>query len=126
MPQKLQKGDYVELIADADFRPYAMVRKGARGKVVRACGDEVDIRMDKTYPGLAKFDNCIWITSLVAGEVQFKHVERKVSLRVSYALAAAIACFIIGAAFMEVSEALVIGPNVTTATFEWLWDALND
>src|SRR5262245_17873659 len=54
-------GDRIEVLADADYSPYAIVRQGERGEVVFSDCGNVDIRLDRYHPGLTEYGNCMWL-----------------------------------------------------------------
>jgi hypothetical protein len=58
----LSVGQRIELTRDADFAPYAIVRRGERGTVVYTDEQLTEVLLDNEHDGLADYDNKIWTT----------------------------------------------------------------
>lgn len=58
----MKVGNKVELICDADFTPYTVVRAGERGTIVYNDNGTMDVELEQRHPGLDEYANRIWIT----------------------------------------------------------------
>lgn len=101
MPSALKIGDRVELLSEVNLQPYTTVRRGERGIVDDIDDDgNMDIRLDACHPGLACYDNCMWVHPPYSGNVRMRLVYSRPVLHWSTLSAAAAAAAITAALFL--------------------------
>lgn len=109
MLDTLKIGDRVELLAEANFLPYATIPKGARGTVVQEGFGMTDVKLDTHHPGLSTFDNCIWLTDAAdAAQVRRARALMPNWRKLSHALPMA-------AAFLAVLFVVALAPEALRA-----------